>query len=197
MTQSYIRKYYYHEYVLFTFLILLFTGIFAIFFFNFSPTQNVLITALIIASFCYVAVLLYFFYLYKKQDWVIPRSWKNVRRRPKFYFLFLFPCAFVLVLWLNLIHYIPYLHTAYFGSEKIIQIDATVQRNYSKKGAYYYSFKTPYKGVRIFKITPEQYQFYAGHPLQITLSVVEGPFGTNIKKIHDIRIINPNSINNK
>lgn len=74
MTHNRITKYYYHYYFSILFFFFIIGAAISIFWDNFSPTLTVKILVLGIASFLYGLLLLYFLYLKKRQEWVIPRQ---------------------------------------------------------------------------------------------------------------------------
>lgn len=80
MTVKNISKYYYHEYVLIAFLLLMITACIAIFILDFTPTAIVKIGAIILATLLYFLMLIYFYILYRHGEWIIPRTWKNAQK---------------------------------------------------------------------------------------------------------------------
>ena len=97
-----ITKYYYHYYVLACLFFLSIGTAIYIFKGNFSPTLTVKFVALVIASFFYVLLMLYFLNLKMNQEWLIPRQWRRVQMQPKLHVLVIFPLLIIPLLWLNL-----------------------------------------------------------------------------------------------
>jgi hypothetical protein len=187
MKANSISKYYYHDYIIFGSLLLVVSATFAMLFLNFIPTLAVKIISFILAVGSTLTILIYFYILYKKQLWVIPKSWMNASRRPKFYFMFLIPCFLILILWINFITYIPLVHTLCFGQTQTVDLKATAAQSHGFKGGTHYYLKTPYRGVPIFRISYDEYQNYVNHPLIIKITMTEGALGTYIRKIHSIQ----------
>lgn len=192
MTPQKISKYSYHEYVLLAFLLLAVTALVAIFALDFTPIPKVKIGAIIIATLKYLIIGIYFYILHRRGEWVIPRTWKNVHKKPKFYFLFLFPLFAILILYPNIMFYPPLLHTIIFGKQAVVTINATAIKKHGKKGSIYYSFMTPYNTSRIFRLNSTEYEQYKNQVLHMKLSILQGRFGTyiqNIESIHTIETI--------
>ncbi|ATO19536.1 hypothetical protein BS636_07600 [Acinetobacter sp. LoGeW2-3] len=184
-----ISKYYYHEYVLITFLLLAISGLFAIFALDFTPTLQVKIGAFIVSTLIYLVILIYFYILYRQEEWVIPRTWKNAHNKPKFYFLFLLPLFAILILYPNIMFYPPLLHTMIFGQPTVVTINTTAVKKHGKKGSIYYSFKTPYDTSRIFRLNSIEYENYKNQFLHMKLSIIQGRFGTYIQNIESIQTL--------
>jgi heme/copper-type cytochrome/quinol oxidase subunit 4 len=111
MTYQQITKYYYHYYVLISLFFFSISAASYIFWGDFSPTSTVKIVALIIATSLYALLLLYFLYLEKNQEWIIPRQWKRVHESPRLYALVIFPLLIITVLWFNLAGTLPMVWT--------------------------------------------------------------------------------------
>ncbi len=137
----------------------------------------------------YLAVLIYFYVLHRYGQWIIPRTWTNVQKKPKFYFLLLFPIFVLLFLYLNLVVYPPLLHTLVLGTPTVVTLEASAVKKHGKKGSVYYSINTPYDSTGMFRINADEYEHYKNQNLFIKLSVIEGRFGTYIKKIESIQIV--------
>lgn len=186
MTSQKITKYYYHEYVICLVFVLSISALIALFFIDFTPTNQVKITAFIVATLIYLAVLIYFYVLHSYGQWIIPRTWTNVQKKPKFYFLLLFPIFVILFLYLNLVVYPPLLHTLVLGTPTVVTLEASAVKKHGKKGSVYYSIETPYDSTGMFRINVDEYEHYKNQNLFIKLSVIEGRFGTYIQDIQSI-----------
>ena len=186
MTSQKFTKYYYHEYVICLVFVLSISALIALFFIDFTPTNQVKITAFIVATLIYLAVLIYFYVLHRYGQWIIPRTWTNVQKKPKFYFLLLFPIFVILFLYLNLVVYPPLLHTLVLGTPTVVTLEASAVKKHGKKGSVYYSIETPYDSTGMFRINVDEYEHYKNQNLFIKLSVIEGRFGTYIQDIQSI-----------
>ncbi|WAU73969.1 hypothetical protein [Acinetobacter sp. TR11] len=194
MTHYRITKYYYHHYVSILFFFLTIGAAISIFWSDFSPNFTVEIVALIISCFLYALLLIYFLYLKKKQEWVIPRQWEKVQKQPKRYALFFFPLFIIPVLWLNLAGTLPMIWTYTLGKPQIIEISAqAVKKRY--KNTDLYSFQTIYSGIPIFRITSKQYAMYRDHQLKLKLSTRHSTFGTYVMSIDEIQVATQNPTN--
>lgn len=138
MTHNRITKYYYHHYFSILFFFFTIGAAISIFWDNFSPTLTVKILALGIASFLYGLLLLYFMYLKKRQEWVIPRQWENVQKQPKRHALFIFPLFIIPVLWLNLAGTFPMIWTYVAGGSQMIEVSAIARKKQTKHGKYFF-----------------------------------------------------------
>ena len=191
MNPQKISKYDYHNYVLFAFFLLTITALFAIFSLDFTPKDHVKICAFILAIFIYFVILLYFYVLHRQGEWVIPRTWKNVQNRPKFYFLLLLPLFAVLIFYLNFVFYPPLLHTVLLGTPTVVTVEASAVKGHGKKGSVYHSIQTPYDSTRMFRISADESEHYKNQNLFMKVSVIQGYFGTYIQKIESIQIVKP------
>ncbi|UNT58889.1 hypothetical protein IHE35_12505 [Acinetobacter sp. ASP199] len=189
MTVKNISKYYYHEYVLIAFLLLMITACIAIFILDFTPTAIVKIGAIILATLLYFLMLIYFYILYRHGEWIIPRTWKNAQKRPIFYFFFMFPLFAICILYMNLVCYPPLLYTLMFGQPVVVSIDTVAIKKHGKKGSVSYFIDTPYATTRMFRLSADEYQRYQGQVLKMKLAVVQSHFGSHIKKIESIQSI--------
>ncbi|WP_436869432.1 hypothetical protein [Acinetobacter courvalinii] len=189
-----ITKYYYHHYFSIFFFFLTIGA--AIFFFrgNFSPSFTLKIVALIISCFLYVLLLIYFLYLKKKQEWVIPRQWRKVQKQPKYYALFIFPLFIIPILWLNFAGTLPMIWTYTTGDSQVIEVVAIAEKKHTRHGNIYY-FKTVYSDIPIFRMTSEQYVKYKDDHLTLKLSTRQSSFGTYVLSIDQIQIAKQNSTN--
>ncbi|ENV10464.1 MULTISPECIES: hypothetical protein [Acinetobacter] len=194
MTYARITKYYYHHYFSILFFFLTIGAAISVFWSDFSPSFTVEIVALIIACFLYALLLIYFLYLKKRQEWVIPRQWQKVRKQPKHYALFIFPLFIIPVLWLNLAGTLPMIWTYTLGKPQIIEISAQAVKKRSKNTDFY-SFQTIYSGIPIFRITSKQYAMYRDHQLKLKLSTRHSTFGTYVMSIDEIQVATQNPTN--
>ena len=189
MNPQKISKYYYHHYVLFAFFLLTISALFAIFSLDFTPTDHVKICAFILAIVMYLVILIYFYMLHRQGEWVIPRTWKNAKKKPKFYFLLLLPLFAILICYLNLVFYPPLLHTLVFGTPSVVTVETSAVKEQTYKHGVSYFLDTAYDGSGIFRLSSNEYEHYKNQVLQIKLSVIQGQFGTYIKKIESIQIV--------
>ncbi|MCJ0829258.1 hypothetical protein MN869_12475 [Acinetobacter sp. NIPH1876] len=194
MTHYRITKYYYHHYFSILFFFLTIGAAISVFWSNFSPRYTVKIAALIFAGFLYVLLLIYFLYLKKRQEWVIPRQWERVQKQPKRHVLIIFPLFIIPILWLNLACTLPMIWTYTLGKPQIIEISAQAVKRRSKNTELY-SFQTIYSGIPIFRITSKQYAIYRDHQLKLKLSTRHSTFGTYVLSIDEIQITTQNPMN--
>lgn len=189
-----ITKYYYHYYVLACLFFLSISTAIYIFKGNFSPTLTVKFVALVIASFFYVLLMLYFLNLKMNQEWVIPRQWRRVQMQPKLHVLVIFPLFIIPLLWLNLAGTFPMIWTYTVGQPQIVEVSATTVKKRSRNTDFY-SFHTVYAGIPIFRITLNEYEAYKNHHLKLKLSTRQSHFGTYILSIDEIQITTQNLTN--
>ena len=182
-----ITKFYYHYYVCLLMFCLMISGTIYLLCSNFSPTPTIQIIALTISVILYIWLLLYFIYLNKRQEWFIPHHWKNVRKRPRFYCLLIFPLVIIFLFWLNLSGTLPMFYTAMAGKQQLIHTQAQATKN-SFKGKISYYLKTPYRSSPIFKISPEQYQRYQNQQVRLQLTIRQSSVGTSVKPINHIQV---------
>ncbi|NNP66955.1 hypothetical protein A7P55_00030 [Acinetobacter sp. Ac_5812] len=149
---------------------------------------------MIFAGFLYALLLIYFLYLKKRQEWVIPRHWERVQKQPKRHALFIFPLFIIPILWLNLASKLPMIWTYTLGKPQIIEISAQAVKRRSKNTDLY-SFQTIYSGIPIFRITSKQYVMYRDHQLKLKLSTRHSTFGTYVLSIDEIQITTQNPMN--
>ena len=194
MTHYRITKYYYHHYFSILFFFLTISAAISIFWSDFSPNFTVEIVALIIACFLYALLLIYFLYLKKRQEWVIPRQWEKVQKQPKRYALFIFPLFIIPVLWLNLAGTLPMIWTYITGDLQIIEASAIVEKKHTRQGTIYF-FKTAYSNIPIFRMTSTEYQVYKNHQLKLELSTRQSYFGTYVLSIDKIQVATQNPTN--
>ena len=194
MTHYRITKYYYHHYFSILFFFLTIGAAISVFWSNFSPRYTVKIVALIFAGFLYALLLIYFLYLKKRQEWVIPRQWERVQKQPKRHALFIFPLFIIPILWLNLAGTLPMIWTYTLGKPQIIEISAQAVKRRSKNTDLY-SFQTMYSGIPIFRMTSKQYAMYRDHQLKLKLSTRHSTFGTYVLSIDEIQITTQNPMN--
>lgn len=189
-----ITKYYYHYYVYILFFFFTICAAISIFWSDFSPSSTVEIVALIISCFLYALLLIYFLYLKKKQEWVIPRQWEKVQKQPKHYALFIFPLFIIPVLWLNLAGTLPMIWTYTTGDSERIEASAIAEKKHTRHGNIYF-FKTAYSDIPIFRMTLTEYQAYKNHQLKLKLSTRQSYFGTYVLSINEIQVITQNPTN--
>ncbi|EOR10007.1 hypothetical protein [Acinetobacter genomosp. 15BJ] len=187
MTHYRITKYYYHHYFSILFFFLTIGAAISVFWSDFSPSFTVEIVALIIACFLYALLLVYFLYLKKRQEWVIPRQWKKVQKQPKRFALFIFPLFIIPVLWLNLAGTLPMIWTYITGDSEIIEASAIAEKKHTRHGNIYF-FKTAYSDIPIFRMTSTEYQVYKNHQLKLKLSTRHSTFGTYVMSIDEIQV---------
>ena len=190
-----ITKYYYHYYVLACLFFLSISTTIYIFKGNFSPTLTVKFVALVIASFFYVLLMLYFLNLKMNQEWVIPRQWRRVQMQPKLHVLVIFPLFILPIFWFNLAGTFPMIWTYMLGQPQIVEASATAVKKHSRNTDFY-SFQTVYAGIPIFRITLKEYEAYKNHQLKLKLTTRQSRFGTYILSIDEIQII-PQNLSNK
>lgn len=186
MNHKYIQKYYYHQYVIFLLAILLISLTYSVIYSNFNPTDTVIIFGLISAIIGYIALFSFFLYLYKQQDWIIPRTWRNVKNRPILYLFVIFPLCIITILWGNFSLFLPSIYTSLVGKPSVVKVPAMA--DYSSFKGQHYFLKSPYQPTRVFRIDHAQFQYYSGHQLDLELSIVSSPLGTQIRKVHRISI---------
>lgn len=194
MTHDRITKYYYHHYFSILFFFLAIGAAISVFWSDFSPSFTVKIVALIIACFLYALLLIYFLYLKKRQEWVIPRQWEKVQKQPKRYALFIFPLFIISVLWLNLAGMLPMIWMYITGDSEIIEASAIAEKKNTRHGNIYF-FKTAYSDIPIFKMTSTEYQAYKNHQLKLKLSTRHSTFGTYVMSIDEIQVATQNPTN--
>ncbi|ENW97552.1 hypothetical protein [Acinetobacter sp. NIPH 298] len=194
MSHYKITKYYYHYYVLVCLFFLSISAAIYIFKGNFSPTLTVKFVALVIASFFYVLLMLYFLNLKMNQEWVIPRQWRRVQMQPRLHVLVIFPLFIIPLLWLNLAGTLPMLWTYMVGQPQIVETSATAVKKRSRN-ADFYSFQTVYAGIPIFRITLNEYEAYKNYHLKLKLITRQSHFGTYILSIDEIQITTQNLTN--
>ncbi|WP_284085282.1 hypothetical protein [Acinetobacter haemolyticus] len=190
-----ITKYYYHYYVLACLFFLSISTAIYIFKGNFSPTLTVKFVALVIASFFYVLLMLYFLNLKMNQEWVIPRQWRRVQMQPKLHVLVIFPLFILPIFWFNLAGTFPMIWTYMLGQPQIVEASATAVKKHSRNTDFY-SFQTIYAGIPIFRITLKEYEAYKNHQLKLKLTTRQSRFGTYILSIDEIQIT-PQNLSNK
>lgn len=152
------------------------------------------IVALIISCFLYALLLIYFLYLKKKQEWVIPRQWEKVQKQPKHYALFIFPLFIIPILWLNLAGTLPMIWTYTTGDSERIEASAIAEKKHTRHGNIYF-FKTAYSDIPIFRMTLTEYQAYKNHQLKLKLSTRQSYFGTYVLSIDEIQVATQNPTN--
>ncbi|WP_109441503.1 hypothetical protein [Acinetobacter haemolyticus] len=189
-----ITKYYYHYYVLACLFFLSISTAIYIFKGNFSPTLTVKFVGLVIASFFYVLLMLYFLNLKMNQEWMIPRQWRRVQKQPKLHVLVIFPLFILPIFWFNLAGTFPMIWTYMLGQPQIVEASATAVKKHSRNTDFY-SFQTVYAGIPIFRITLKEYEAYKNHQLKLKLTTRQSRFGTYILSIDEIQITTQNLSN--
>lgn len=186
MTKNLISKYYYHYYVIFMIFILGISAVYSISFVNFHSTKAVNIFALIASFILYFGIILYFYFLLKKQQWVIPRTWTNVQKRPMLYCLIIFPIFFIPQLWLNFSQIIPLTYTKIFGVQTTEILDAHTTKN-TLKGNTTYCLSSTYTCLPIFKISYDEFKLYQNKKVILQITSKKSSFGTIIESIDHIQ----------
>ncbi|WP_162626514.1 hypothetical protein [Acinetobacter sp. CFCC 10889] len=187
MSKKLFSKYYYHGYVVFIMVVLGISGTYSILFLNFSATPMVNIVALVVSTILYFTIILYFFYLSKKQFWIIPRHWRNFKISPLFHSLILLPMIFIPLCWINCSKVIPMIYTKIYGIQtvEILEINA---KEYSSKNGTTYCLSSKYSCLPIFKINYEKFKFYQNKKVILQITSQKSSLGTIIHSIDHIRV---------
>ncbi|WP_171530633.1 hypothetical protein [Acinetobacter defluvii] len=187
MSKSSFSKYYYHDYVILMMVILFISGTYSILFLNFSATPMVNLIALVISTTLYFTIILYFFYLSKKQLWVIPRNWKNFKISPLFHSLILLPIILIPICWINFSKTLPMIYTKIYGVQTVEVLEVNVKKLTSKNGTTY-CLSNKYSCLPIFKINYEEFKAYQNKKVILQISHQKSSLGTIIHSIDHIRI---------
>ena len=187
MTKNLISKYYYHYYVIFMMFILGISGTCSVLFFNFSSTENVNLYAFFISIVLYFGITLYFLYLFKKQQWAIPRQWINFQKRPLLYCLIIFPVIFIPIFWMNFAKLIPMIYTERYGIETVEILEANAKKYTSKGNTYSYCLSNQYSCLPIFKLSDDEFKLYQNKKVILQITSKKSSFGTIIESIDHIQ----------
>lgn len=191
MSKSSISKYYYHYYVIFILFLSLISATYGVSSVNFHATKTGNIFALCASITLYCAIILYFFFLYRKQQWIIPRSWKNFQKRPLLYCLIIFPICFIPVFWLNFSQLFPMFYTKVSGI-KSVEILAAHTKEHSFKGNTTYCLSNKYSCLPIFKINKDEFERYKNKKVVLQITSQKSSLGTIVYSIDHIRISEKN-----
>lgn len=187
MTRNLISKYYYHYYMIFI-MIILGCASYGTVFLNFHSTYATNLIALFISLILYLGIILYFVYLLKKQQWVIPRTWVKVKQKPMLYVFIIFPIGFIPIFWINFSQMIPMTYTKFFGIRSTEMIEAyTTEKTY--KGNTTYCLSNKYSCLPIFKINHEVYERYQDKKIMLQITNQKSRSGTLILSIDHIQAI--------
>ena len=186
MTKNLISKYYYHYYVIFMIFILGISAVYSISFVNFYSTKAVNIFTLIASFILYFGIILYFYFLIKKQQWVIPRTWSNVQKRPLLYCFIIFPIFFIPLFWINFSKLIPMTYTNFLGAQSTETIEAYTTKN-TYKGNTTYCLSNKYSCLPIFKINRDEFEYYQDKKIILQITSKKSSFGTIIESIDHIQ----------
>lgn len=192
MSKNSIPKYYYHYYLIFTLVILSLSGTYSILFLNFSATSIVNLIALIVSILLYFIIMLYFLYLFKTQQWVIPRNWKNFKISPLFHSLILLPLIFIPICWINFSKALPMIYTKISGVQTVEILEVNVKKLTSKNGTTYCLYNK-YSCLPIFKINYEKFKLYENKKLILQITSNKSSLGTIIHSIDHLKISEQNS----
>jgi len=187
MTRKFINKYDYHYYVVFTMFILFISGTYGVIFLNFSATRTVDIFALIASVALYLIIILYFFYLFKKQQWIIPRTWIKFQKNPALYCFMIFPFIFIFIFWMNFSKIMPMVYTKIYGIQTV-EISEMKVKNHTSKGNKTYYFSGRYSSLPIFKISRDEFERYQNKKIVLQITSQKSNLGTIVHSIDHIRV---------
>lgn len=186
-----ISKYYHHYYVIFTLVILGISGTYSFLFLNFSATRMVNLIALIASTLLYFTLVLYFLYLFKKQQWTIPRNWKNFKKSPLFFCLIILPTIFIPICWINFSKIPPMIYTKIVGIQTVEILETHVKKLTSKNSTTY-CLSSKYSCLPIFKINYENFKRYQNKKVILQITSQKSSLGTIIHSIDHLQISKQN-----
>lgn len=187
MAKNLITKYDHHDYLIFILSVLAISAAYAVSFVNFHATKAVNIFALCASVMLYVVIILYFCSLYRKQQWIIPHSWRNFQKRPLLYCLIIFPICFIPVCWLNFSQLFPMFYTKITGIKSVEILTAhTKEHHFKKKTTYCLSNK--YSCLPVFKISDREFTQYQNRKVILQITRQKSSLGTIVHSIDHIRV---------
>lgn len=182
------NKQHLHIYAILIFTILILSDFIALKYFNFVATPLTNYFALIISCVICIGILLYFIRLKQHGLWFPPYHWRNFRKRPKFYSLFIFPSVMISALWINLTTYPPYLYTKLTGETNSISITTQAGKFKGVRNHISYAFDTEYRHLPVMELSASEFLLYQNKPVELQLKLTTSNLGSIVHEIQEIRI---------
>ena len=114
--------------------------------------------------------------------------WRNFRKRPKLYSLFIFPLVIISVLWINLTTYLPYLYTKLKGKPNTILITTQATKFKGVRNHISYSFDTEYRHLPVMQLSTSEFELYQNKSVELQLKLTTSTFGSIVHEIERIKI---------